>query len=132
MQSFTRSRFGFKVSDGDSPQVDPAWRAEMMAEVVSGNLQRATDALLSLTNHEVDRRWIEDTLLDVIESDLDLQVRQLAVVCLGHVARIHRGIANRVVSRLQALKSDSDLASRARNALEDIEIFASSKVDDVD
>jgi hypothetical protein len=111
------------MNDADASHVDPAWRARMMAEVGCGDRARATDALLSLTNHEPDRRWIEDTLSDVIDGDLDLQVRQLAVICLGHVTRIHREISSHVVSLLQSCRSDPDLAARAENALDDIEIF---------
>jgi hypothetical protein len=111
------------MSDGDSPQVDPAWRAHMMAEVASGDVPRATEALLSLVNYESDRSWIESVLLRVIDGDFDLQVRQLAVICLGHVARIHRAISNSVVSRLREMQRDQALSSRVRNALEDVEIF---------
>jgi hypothetical protein len=96
----------------------------MMAEVMSGDVARATDALLSLTNHEVDRLWIEVVLLGVIDGDLELQIRQLAVICLGHVARIHGDITKgKVMPKLRALERDPDLGSRAKNALEDIEVF---------
>lgn len=113
------------MSDGDSPQVDPdpTWRADMMADVASGDVSRATEALLSLVNHESDRSWIESVLLRVVDSNFDLQVRQLAVICLGHVARIHRAISDSAVSRLREMQDDPSLSSRARNALEDVEIF---------
>jgi hypothetical protein len=105
-------------------QPDLAWRAEMMAEVQSGDVVRATDALLSLTNGEVDRSWIEDTLLGVIDGHDDLQVRQLAVICLGHLARIHGNISDdTVVAKLKSLQRDPEFASRATNALEDVETF---------
>ncbi|TDC48024.1 hypothetical protein E1258_28190 [Micromonospora sp. KC207] len=112
------------MTDKDSPQVDPSWRADLMAEVASGDVPRATDALLSLVNHESERIWIESALLDVIDGEFDLQIRQLAVICLGHVARIHRAISDEVVSRLEEMRSDRDFSSRANNALEDVEIFA--------
>ncbi|WP_229070828.1 hypothetical protein [Actinoplanes sp. DH11] len=111
------------MNDGDSPQVDLAWRADMMAEVASGDVPRATEALLSLVNHESDRSWIEGVLLGVIDGDFDLQIKQLAVICLGHVARIHRAISGGVVSRLEEMQTDPSLSSRANNALEDVGIF---------
>lgn len=96
-----------------------------MEDLTSGDLAVATEALLSLTNHEVDRKWIEMALLRVIDGPFDLQLRQLAVICLGHVARIHGAISRDfVVPKLHLLERDPDLGSRARNALEDIEIFA--------
>jgi hypothetical protein len=112
------------VTDKDLPQVDSSWRADLMEEVASGDVPRATDALLSLVNHESDRIWIERMLLDVIRGEFDLQIRQLAVICLGHIARIHRAISDDVVYRLEEMRSDQDFSSRANNALEDVEIFA--------
>lgn len=123
MHTDERLKFGFKVNDGDSPQVDPAWRADLMAEVASGDVPRATEALLSLVNYESDRSWIEGVLLGVIDGDFDLQIRQLAVICLGHVARIHRAISDDVVSRLKEMQSNPSFSSRANNALEDVGIF---------
>jgi len=88
------------------------------------NTSDATGALLTLTLEEPDRLWMERLLLDLVDRASDPQVKALAVICLGHLARIHRAItAETVIVRLQALKSDRELGSRARNALEDIEIF---------
>lgn len=108
---------------------DLVWRGRMMADIESGDFALATDALLSLTNYEPERRWIEKVLLGVIDSTADLQIRQLAVICLGHVARIHRNTTSAVVvPRLEALTHEKDFASRANNALEDIEIFVNRAV----
>lgn len=106
-----------------SVQPDTAWRADMLAQVRGGDLGSATEALLSLTNHDPDRRWLEEQMIGVIESSLDLQVRQLAVVCLGHLARIHGAISQQVREKLSSLEAIPDFRSRARNALEDVEIF---------
>lgn len=108
----------------EATQPDAAWRAEMLAHVRDGELVDATDALLSLTNHEPDRSWIEGVLVEVIDSSLDIQVRQLAVICLGHVARIHRAISKHVVQKLEVLEKVPEFSARAKNALEDVGIFA--------
>lgn len=101
------------------------WRVDVLAELQSGVAGRATDALLSLTYHESDRVWLEDLLLGVLEDDgNDLQVRQLATICLGHSARIHQAVSRRVIDRLDALLGHPELASRATDALSDIAIFA--------
>lgn len=83
-----------------------------------------TDSLLSLTYHEMDRVWLENTLLDLVDNGSDPQIRALAVVCLGHVARMHRAITKEtVLPKLHELERDPYLRSRAVNALDDIEIF---------
>ncbi|MEW2427783.1 hypothetical protein AB0877_07210 [Micromonospora sp. NPDC047644] len=105
----------------DDPDV--VWRAKMIADVESGVVARATEALLSLTNHESDRAWIEGVLLEVVNGPFDLQVRQLAVICLGHVARIHRATSEAVIRELKVLEEIPEFRSRAKNALEDIEVF---------
>lgn len=105
-------------------EIDYPWREAMLAEIASGDVLRANDALLSLAYYEGELQWVESKMLEVIDSDLDLQVRQLAVICLGHIARIHGAITKDVVlPKLTALLSDQNYASRARNALDDIEIF---------
>jgi hypothetical protein len=107
----------------DSLQPDVTWRADMLAQVYGGDLGSATDALLSLTNHDPDRCWLEEQLISVIDGSLDLQVRQLAVICLGHLARIHGAISQQVREKLILLESVPDFRSRAKNALDDVEIF---------
>lgn len=100
------------------------WRVDVLAELQSGDVGRATDALLSLTYHESDRVWLEDLLLRIVEDDgYDLQVRQLATICLGHSARIHRAAGRRVTDRLNDLLGHPELASQATDALSDIAIF---------
>jgi hypothetical protein len=106
-----------------SVQPDAAWRADMLAQVGGDDLGSATEALLSLTNHDPDRRWLEEQLVGVIDSSLDLQVRQLAVICLGHLARIHGAISQQVREKLISLKMIPDFSSRAKNAIEDVDIF---------
>lgn len=110
------------MNDADS-STDPTWRAEMLAELSSGDIVRATDALLSLTNHEGNRALMESLLLEVLDGVWDIQVKQLAVICMGHLARIHGSISEAVVARLKVLRDDVSFGSRARNALGDVEMF---------
>lgn len=109
---------------------DPGWRTNLLAIVKGEDTSEATGALLALTFDEPDRIWMEELLLDLVDNAPDAQLRALAVICLGHLARIHGDItAETVVARLQALRTDESLRSRAVNALEDIEDFTSIKVE---
>lgn len=108
----------------DAGDVDHAWREQMLALIAGSDRTSATEALLSLAYHETDRKWLEDTLLGVVDGDFDIQVRQLAVICLGHAARIHRATTpDKVAPKLIELQSDPRFAARANNALADIETF---------
>lgn len=111
------------VKSMGSVQPDMVWRADMLSQVHGGDLGGATEALLSLTNHDPDRHWLEEQLIGVIESSSDLEIRQLAVVCLGHLARIHGAISRHVREKLISLKALPEFRSRARNALEDVDMF---------
>jgi hypothetical protein len=53
--------------------------------------------LLSLTYYDPDRAWLEGVLTRIIEDPETERLRALAVTCLGHVARLHGAINQRVV-----------------------------------
>ncbi|MGQ5262878.1 hypothetical protein ACTWLT_19275 [Micromonospora sp. ZYX-F-536] len=110
----------------DPAQPDPAWRAAMLAAVHGSGLAEATDALLSLTYHDPDRAWVESILLGVIADDgIEMQVRSLAITCLGHLARIHREVSRQtVLPVLHDLMQSSAFGGIARDALDDIETYA--------
>jgi hypothetical protein len=104
-----------------------AWRESTLAAVRGGDTTEATSALLALAFDEPDRKWIEGILLDLVDGSQDWQVRALAVICMGHVARIHGEISPAVKLKLEELLADQLLASRAQNALDDIEVFANGQ-----
>lgn len=115
------------LSSSGQPEV--SWRDQMLAQVRSEEIARSTDALLSLTFNEPDRLWLEQFLLGMIDTSPEPQVRALAVICLGHVARLHRAITRASVEKLNELRNDAELRSRALNAIEDIEVFAAPNGD---
>jgi hypothetical protein len=101
------------------------WRAQMLADLNSGNTEKATDALLSLTLNDPDRVWVERLLLQQLDPGRDVQIRSLALTCLGHLARIHGTISKElVVPRLDELARDPLLGGIAEDALADIRRFA--------
>jgi hypothetical protein len=118
------------LTEGEHPLIeagrpDEEWRAAMLAAIRGADLRMAADALLSITYHDPDRCWVEDLLLAVVAGGtMQLQVRSLAVTCLGHLARIHREISQHVVlPALHGLKQDPALGGVAQDAWDDIESY---------
>ncbi|MEV0069646.1 hypothetical protein [Amycolatopsis sp. NPDC050768] len=108
----------------DGAEVDQAWRAEMLEAIASGDLSRSTRALLSLTYNEPDREWVEDLLLGQLREGNDPQLRSLAVICVGHLGRLHGLVSGRLIIVLKDLLGDPVLGGTAEDALGDIMHFA--------
>uniref|UniRef100_UPI00068D94B8 hypothetical protein n=1 Tax=Saccharothrix sp. NRRL B-16314 TaxID=1463825 RepID=UPI00068D94B8 len=105
--------------------IDERWRAEMLAAIESDDAGVANPALLELTYDDPDGEWVEPVLLDHLDPKYDLDLRRLAVTCLGHLARIHGKITrSTVVPTLRALLPDPVLGGTAEDALGDIDHFA--------
>ncbi|WP_173140066.1 hypothetical protein [Kibdelosporangium persicum] len=103
--------------------IDLAWRSRMLDALRSGDVESATDALLSLTYDGPDSDWMQDVLLDCLRPNVDTQVRALAVTCFGHVARLAGKVRLDVVEVLHVLVSDPVLGGRAEDALDDVASF---------
>lgn len=83
-------------------------------------------ALVNLTFFEDDWKWMSDTCMRYVEGS-DKNIALTAIICLGHVARIHHRIDDRVLARLNELKSDPVLGGTAEDALSDVEIFVDGR-----
>ena len=60
--------------------------------------------------------------------DPHVDVRAMAALSLGHVARIHSQLdLDRVVPALTALVTTDIVGSRARDALDDIDVFITGR-----
>ena len=97
----------------------PPMPRERAAEMIAGG---ASDdkigALLSVTLNGEDRVWVQRQCLDLLESD-EASVRRIAVICLGHLARIHRELDVRtVLPRLRRLSGDPAVAGEVDDAIE--------------
>jgi len=99
-------------------------RIEKLADLASGDMGRATRALLYLTYEEPDRDWLEGLLLSQWREETDSQLRSLAVTCMGHVGRIRGIIGGRTVDCLEDLLGDPVVGGIAEDALRDIRAFA--------
>jgi hypothetical protein len=81
------------------------------------------EVLLRLTYHDPDLFWVQDKCIVFLEYP-DIRVKELAVTCLGHLARIHAQIGNpKVIPILSNLLKDSEIKGRVEDVLDDIEVF---------
>ena len=89
----------------------------LLSEYYGGSLSKALLEIYS------DYKWIQSKCVMFLTSN-DLNVKRLAITCLGHVARIHKNLDKAVViPLLEKLRSDKYLGGTAEDALNDIEIF---------
>ncbi|SES18875.1 hypothetical protein SAMN05216188_12582 [Lentzea xinjiangensis] len=95
----------------------------MLAIVTGDDEYEAADALLSLVYYDPDGVWLEGVLLGIIGDPGAAKLHYLAVVCLGHVARLHRAVDEQVtVPLLERLRADPKLGGVAETALMDIDV----------
>ncbi len=81
-------------------------------------------ALLGVTYHEPDWEWVQGWCLRFLEFS-DPDIRNTAIACLGHLARIHGRIdKTKVMKALRGHLDDLECAGRIEDALDDIEMFA--------
>ncbi|GAA4693800.1 hypothetical protein [Promicromonospora umidemergens] len=99
-------------------------RCRMIDRIDRGDTVVATNSLLELTYFETDVAWLEEFLSRQARENSDGNVRQLAVTCIGHSARINRTVSSDSVYRsLRGFIMDPQLCERALNALSDIDVF---------
>jgi hypothetical protein len=98
-------------------------RADIEAALTSGSENAIIDALLSAAYQDRDLRWVQTKCLEHLDHD-NREIRRIAVLCLGHLARIHRQLdLEKVLPKLNSLKSDPELGGSVEDALDDIRTF---------
>jgi hypothetical protein len=97
---------------------------EQADQIFRGNhAEEIVHALLSITHYESDWHWVQDRALSCLHSPSP-DVRRTAVLCLGHLARIHGQIDRpKVIAALTKLRTDPECSGQVEDALEDIEKF---------
>ena len=89
----------------------------------TGNTEGIVYALLGTTLNGVDWEWVEKWCLHFLDSPVH-DIRNTAIICLGHLARIHRRLhKGEVLNALLKYVSDPNFAGRVEDAIEDIEAF---------
>lgn len=103
----------------------PISREEAEAAFASRDSERTAHALVNVAFHDADWRWVQERCLGFARDDV-AAVRQIAVTCLGHVARIHQQLdLERVLLALDELSRDSEV--QVEDALDDIRMFVGRK-----
>lgn len=99
---------------------------EALIAFASGDNARIIDALLSITFSTEDWKWCQDQCLMFLRDDtVDISVQKTAVICLGHIARMHRCIDVAVVTaQLKTALTNPLLAAYAAVALDDISLLS--------
>ena len=104
-------------------EVKPITRSEAEAGLASGMPDKICDALVRITYHDPDWRWVQEMCLDLTRHT-NPDVSGLAVTCFGHLARIHGVLdVQRVLPILRRLKDDPKIAGRVDDALDDIKTY---------
>ena len=89
--------------------------------------QEVCHALIRVTYYDPDYRWVQDQCINFFNND-NPDIKRLAIICIGHLARIHNKIdLELVLPLLQNLKKDKNLEGVSEDALSDIEIFILNK-----
>ena len=99
----------------------PISREEAARIFASGDANEIASALVDIAFHDRDWRWVQNKCLCFARDSAPV-VRQVAVTCLGHVARIHRMLdLETVLPVLNELSRDP--AVTTDDALDDIRMF---------
>jgi len=69
-------------------------------------------------------RWVQDKCLELINKE-DSDIKGLAIICLGHLARIHSIIdKDKVLPVLQKWSTHAEVGGTCGDAMDDINMFA--------
>jgi hypothetical protein len=100
-------------------------REKILKDLFSSNAELVVECLLSLAHFDNDWKWSQEQCIKFAKSDNE-SVRGIAMLCFGHIARIHRNLNIGIVKPIlyQGLKDESlFVRGHAQNALDDLEIF---------
>lgn len=90
---------------------------------VDGTPEQICETLIRVALHDPDWRWVQSQCLSFLDGP-DPALQSVAIICLGHLARIHRTLElDTVVPRLVSLLNDEMLSGSAHDTLDDIAIF---------
>lgn len=108
---------------GRFQEVTPISREQALAAFASNDVEAICDALIRVTYHDPDWHWVQEQCVRFAEFP-DVDVRGLAVTCLGHLARIHGRLnIKEVLPMIRSLLDDPDVAPRVEDAMDDIKMF---------
>ncbi len=81
---------------------------------------KIASALLSVVIYDSDFEWVQSLCFQYVHSPHE-NVKWIAIICLGHIARIHRKIdKHTAITLLETLLTDEMYGGQASDALDDI------------
>jgi hypothetical protein len=106
-------------------EVLPKERSVVLVELNSGDVDKMVRALLSLAFYDEDRQWVQNKCIEFSIHN-HFNVRGIAILCFGHLARIHRELDIDSVMPI-VIKAfydpDEFVRGNADSALSDILLF---------
>jgi hypothetical protein len=110
-------------------EIDSMSRSDAMAALGSADPRDICEALVRLAFHDPDLRWVQSLCIELTGHSI-VEVQSTAILCLGHLARIHKALdLEKVVPLLIELSKNPLLSSRVDDVMDDIEIFLEVKMD---
>jgi hypothetical protein len=104
-------------------RIEPLTKAEAEIAFDTGDPEKTIMALLSSAYYVDDWRWVQDRCLQFLDNP-NSQVRNVAVVSLGHIARIHSTLdKEKVRPVLEKLRNDPEIGDEVSQTLEEIEWY---------
>jgi hypothetical protein len=100
----------------------PRTKAQLAADLSSGDSATIATALTSAALHHPDRAYVESLIVKFIRHD-DPRIRGVSALAAGHVARIRRQLSAEIVPLIEALLADDRTSGKAQDALDDIKMF---------
>jgi hypothetical protein len=100
-----------------------------MNEIDSGDTKRIVNGLLSLAFYDDDWEYVEGLCIQ-LSNHIDDNVSGIAILCFGHLARLHRKLHLTNVMPIidkALLSNHSFIRGNAENAKDDIEVFIINK-----
>ncbi|WP_280461853.1 hypothetical protein [Nocardia carnea] len=104
-------------------ELHPIDRKEALAMLEAGDVRSVSRAILRLALHDPDGHRVTEQALNLLNSP-EAGIRVVAATALGHTARIHGHVDERVLPALRRMLTDPETSGRAQDALDDIEMFA--------
>lgn len=98
-------------------------KSEFLKIVASGVIALICDAIVRAAHFINDYDWLIQQYKLLLKHQ-DIDVRGVTVTCIGHLARLNEHAKrDELLSILEPLLSDSDLAGRAEDAIDDVNTF---------
>jgi hypothetical protein len=113
------------MDNGTYGEIQEHDKNSALQELKSNDERRIVNALLGLALNEQDWKWVQDICIK-FSSHSSHSVRGIAILCFGHLARIHRELEIEKVLPIvkKALYDSNDFVKgHANNALDDIQFF---------